>query len=223
MAGCFPEKPRWCLSEQNPAIRTVCVDLADWATTRKAVEDIGPVDLLVNNAGLGGGVAFLDTTEAEIDSKFAVNVKAVINVSQVVAKGMVARGQGGAVVNISSMATRIGLQDHLAYCASKGAVDQITRVMALELGPHQIRVNSVNPTIVMTEMGRKAWGDPVKNAPMRSRTPLGKFAEVEDVVHAVLYVLSDKADMVNGITLFVDGERNGSGVELWTLDYENPG
>ncbi len=135
----------------------------------------------------------------------AVNVRAVLVVSQVVAAGMIARGQGGAIVNLSSQASLIALADHAAYCASKGALDQLTRVMALELGPHQIRVNAVNPTATLTAMGAMAWGNPAKGDPLRAKIPLGRFAQPRDVAHAVAYLLSDQADMIHGVTLPIDG------------------
>uniref|UniRef100_A0A8B9HIF1 Dicarbonyl/L-xylulose reductase n=1 Tax=Astyanax mexicanus TaxID=7994 RepID=A0A8B9HIF1_ASTMX len=97
-------------------------------------------------------------------------------------------------------------QEHIFNgSATKGALDLLTRVMALELGPHQIRVNSVNPTVVMTDMGKIGWSDPVKAKTMTSRIPLGKFAEVEDVVNSILFLLSDKSAMTNGVTLPIDG------------------
>ncbi|PVD38697.1 hypothetical protein C0Q70_01317, partial [Pomacea canaliculata] len=89
---------------------------------------------------------------------------------------MVERGQGGAIVNISSVASTIGLADHAVYCSTKGAVDSLTQVMALELGVKKIRVNCVNPTVVMTDMGRKVWSDPAKANPVLARIPLGHFA-----------------------------------------------
>ena len=95
--------------------------------------------------------------------------------------------------------------DHTAYCASKGALDQLTRVMALELGPHNIRVNAVNPTVTLTPMGEMAWGDPAKRDPMLAKIPLQRFAKPIDIAHAVAYLLSDSADMITGVTLPVDG------------------
>jgi NAD(P)-dependent dehydrogenase (short-subunit alcohol dehydrogenase family) len=135
----------------------------------------------------------------------AVNVRAVLVMTQVIARGMIARGQGGAIVNLSSQASMVGIADHAAYCASKGALDQLTRVMALELGPHQIRVNAVNPTVTLTPMGEMAWGDPRKRDPMLAKIPLGRFAKPHHVAHAVAYLLSDAADMIHGVTLPVDG------------------
>ncbi|XP_071391736.1 L-xylulose reductase [Centroberyx affinis] len=188
-----------------PSITPVCVDLADWGATAAALRDIGPVDLLVNNAACASLQPFLEVTPDQFDQSFNVNVKAVLHVSQIVARGMKARGTGGSIVNISSQASQCAFRDHTVYCATKGALDMLTKVMALELGPHQIRVNSVNPTVVMTDMGRVGWSDPDKAKTMTSRIPLGRFAEVEDVVNSVLFLLSDKSNMTNGVTLPVDG------------------
>lgn len=135
----------------------------------------------------------------------AVNVRAVMILSQIAAKDMIGRGGGGAIVNLSSQASSRGIADHAAYCASKGALDQLTRTMALELGPHQIRVNAINPTVTLTPMGEMAWGDPKKSGPMLARIPLGRFAKPFHVANAVAYLLSDAADMIHGVTLPVDG------------------
>lgn len=193
------------LKKECPGIDTVVVDLSNWQATRDAIEKIGAVQLLVNNAAVTSVKPFLEVKEEDINLLMSVNVKAVINVSQVVIKGMLERGEGGAIVNLSSKASMIGLKDHTVYCASKSALDSITRVMALEFGPRQIRVNAVNPTVVMTPMGREVWSDPVVAAPVLSRIPMGRFADEEDVVNAVLYLLSDKAGMINGVTLPIDG------------------
>lgn len=193
------------LLQECPSIRPVCVDLADWEATEAALAGAGPLDLLVNNAACAMLQPFLDVTPDQFDKSFNINVKAVLHVSQLVSRGMKARGTGGSIVNISSQASQCALRDHAVYCATKGALDMLTRVMALELGPHQIRVNSVNPTVVMTEMGRLGWSDPEKARTMTSRIPLGRFAEVEDVVNSILFLLSDKSSMTNGVMLPVDG------------------
>jgi NAD(P)-dependent dehydrogenase (short-subunit alcohol dehydrogenase family) len=184
---------------------TIVADLADAAAARKAAGDVGPIDLLVNNAGVAILEPFLDASVEAFDTTFAINVRAVMIVSQIVARGMIERGTGGAIVNVSSQASTIGLADHTTYCASKGALDNLTRTMALELGPHGIRVNAINPTVVLTPMGKRAWSDPAKGAPMLARIPLGKFAEPIDVAHLVAYLLSDQADMIHGVTLPIDG------------------
>lgn len=184
---------------------TIVAELADPVAARAAAERAGPIDLLVNNAGITILQPFLDVTTDALDAIMAVNLRAVLVISQVVARGMIARGTGGAIVNLSSQASQVALADHAAYCASKGALDQLTRVMALELGPHQIRVNAVNPTVTLTPMGALAWGDPAKGDPMKAKIPLGRFAFPRDVAHAVAYLLSDQADMIHGVMLPIDG------------------
>ncbi|MFN8375556.1 MAG: glucose 1-dehydrogenase [Anaerolineae bacterium] len=180
-------------------------DLTDAETARRAAEEAGDIDLLVNNAGISILQPFLETTLEAFDQVMAVNVRAVLVVSQVIARGMIARGHGGVIVNLSSVASNTAIRDHTAYCTSKGALDQLTRMMALELGPHQIRVNSINPTVTLTPMGEMAWGDPAKSGPMLARIPLGRFAKPRHVAEAVAYLLSEQADMIHGAILPIDG------------------
>ena len=193
------------LKAEVPDVTTVCVDLADISSAVEAVKSLGPIHLLVNNAAIASRADFLEVTEEAYDRLMTVNVKAVLFVSQVVAKGMVERGQGGSIVNISSQASICALRSHSVYCASKGALDMLSAVMGLELGAHGVRVNTVNPTVVLTDMGRLGWSDPKKAGDMLSKIPLGKFAEVEDVVSAILFLLSDKSAMINCTKLPVDG------------------
>jgi NAD(P)-dependent dehydrogenase (short-subunit alcohol dehydrogenase family) len=190
---------------QEIDVQTIVADLAHAEEARNAAQQAGHVDLLVNNAGISLPQSFLETTVEAFDATMAVNVRAALIVSQVVATNMIQRGTGGAIVNLSSQASKVALADHTAYCASKGALDQLTRVMALELGPHQIRVNALNPTVTLTPMGEMAWSDPHKSGPMKARIPLGRFAKPVDIAHTVAYLLSDKADMITGATLPVDG------------------
>ncbi|KAG8195668.1 hypothetical protein JTE90_003813 [Oedothorax gibbosus] len=197
------------LQKEVSGIEIISADVNDWNTTEAAIKKLGHIDLLVNNAGVLPLTEFGKITEEEIDNCFAVNVKAVVNISQIIAMQMKSYGQGGSIVNISSQAAMIALPNHTTYCASKGALDQITKVMALELGPHKIRVNSVNPTVVLTDMGVTAvrsYGDEtaVMKA-LKEKIPLGKFAEVEDVVKATLFLLSEDAGMITGVSLPIDG------------------
>lgn len=185
--------------------QTVLADIGDAQQALKAVEDAGPIDLLVNNAGVAIIEPFLETSLDHWDTVLNINLRAAFVVGQAVAKGMVARGTGGSIVNVSSQASQAALPGHTAYCASKAGLDHLTRMMALELGPHNIRVNAVNPTVILTPMGEKVWGDPAKGAPMLARIPLGRFGRPVHVADAVLYLLSDKADMITGVMLPVDG------------------
>lgn len=192
------------LREEIPC-ETIACDLADVDQARAAAGRAGPVDLLVNNAGISVPQPFLETTADAFDRTMAVNVRAALIVSQVVVRDWIARRHPGAIVNLSSQASRAALADHASYCASKGALDALTRVMALELGPHGIRVNTLNPTVTLTPMGEMAWSDPAKSTPMLAKIPLGRFARPEDIADAVAFLLSDRAAMISGTSVPVDG------------------
>jgi len=155
-------------------LHIVPVDLTDWEATRSALSPLPRMDGLVNNAAVAICTPFLQVTPGEIDLLFNANVKQVINVTQIVVGKMVAEKQPGSVVNVSSQASQAALGDHTVYCATKGALDMVTKVAALEFGPHQVRVNAVNPTVTMTEMGKVGWSDPAKAGPMLAKIPLGR-------------------------------------------------
>ncbi|XP_014237482.1 L-xylulose reductase [Trichogramma pretiosum] len=193
------------LVKEDPRIQTVCADLGDWAATRRAVKSVLPIDLLVNNAGIARLDPFLTAKPEDFDDTFNVNLKSIMNVSQVVAADMVARKVPGSIVNLSSQASLVAITDHATYCASKAALDMLTKVMALELGPHNIRVNTVNPTLVLTAMGRAHWSDPAKANSLRVKIPLGRFAEPEEVVDSIVFLLSDKSSMTTGTGVTIDG------------------
>ena len=184
---------------------TIAVDLADADATREAALKALPADLLVNCAGTTTLESVLDTTVANFDLIMAVNTRAPLITTQEYARDMIRRGVKGSVVNVSSMAAFQGVIDHAAYCASKGALDAMTRVMANELGRHGIRVNCVNPTVTLTPMAEKAWSDPEKANSMLSRIPVGHFASPDEVAEVILFLLSDAASMVNGHSMLVDG------------------
>lgn len=185
--------------------RTRTVDLADTDAARAAAQEAVAVDFLVNCAGMAELDAFVDLAVETFDAVMAVNCRAPMILSQVYARDRLARGLGGAIVNVSSVSSLVGFAGHAAYCASKGALDGLTRVMANELGRQGIRVNAVNPVVTLTLMAEKAWSDPAKSGPMLSRIPLGRFVQPGEVASVIAYLLSDAAAMVNGVRLPVDG------------------
>ncbi|WP_442502107.1 SDR family oxidoreductase [Marinivivus vitaminiproducens] len=191
--------------EREIGCTTLAVDLADAEATRAAVERALPVDHLVNCAGTVALESVLESRVETFDATMAVNARAPLVATQIVARDLIRRGRKGAIVNVSSLASAIGVAEHAAYCASKAALDALTRVMALELGPHGIRVNAVNPVVTLTPMAEKAWSDPAKSGPMLARIPLGRFVRPDEVAEAILYLLSDRAAMIHGICLPVDG------------------
>ena len=183
---------------------TVAADLDQPDEALARVRETMPLDLLVNNAGIAALEPFLSTSRSTFERVLRVNTLAPLLLSQAFAAGLIERGVPGAIVNVSSNAAYLGVIDHAAYCASKAALDALTRVAAVELGPHGIRVNSVNPTVTLTPMGRMAWSDPQKSDPLLRRIPLGKFLESEQVAEAICWLLSDAADAITGTSLDVD-------------------
>ncbi|MFW5689748.1 MAG: SDR family NAD(P)-dependent oxidoreductase [Spirochaetota bacterium] len=171
---------------------------------RDVVADGRVCDVLVNNAGLNHLERLVDLTVEHWDEVLNVNLRAPALISSVIGKHMVERG-GGAIVHVASLSSVVGLHEHAAYCSSKFGLQGLTQAMAVELGPHNVRVNSVGPTVVLTPMGRMAWSDPAKADPMKARIPLGRFATVDEVTDAVLFLSSDAASMIHGQILLVDG------------------
>ena len=183
----------------------IAVDLAQLEEAVAAVTAAPPFDGLVNNAGITSLEPVLTASMANFNAVMAINAAAPLRLAQVVAGDLVRRGKGGVIVNVSSTASSVGLPDHAAYCASKAALDAITRVLAVELGPHGIRTVGVNPTVTLTPMGQLAWSDPAKSGPMLGRIPLGRFCDPGDVAGVIGFLLSDDAAMLNGVSIVVDG------------------
>ncbi|MBO9124962.1 MULTISPECIES: SDR family oxidoreductase [unclassified Rhizobium] len=181
------------------------VDLSDAEATREAARSALPADFLVNCAGTTELQPFLETTIEAFDHLYAVNTRAPMIVAQEYARSTIESGRKGAIVNVSSVAAFVGIPDHAAYCASKSGLDGLTRVMAKELAPHGIRTNGLHPTVTLTPMAIKAWSDPQKAAGMLGRIPVGRFADPVDIAEVILFLLSDEAAMVNGISMPVDG------------------
>ncbi|MDQ1690490.1 MAG: hypothetical protein QOD87_598, partial [Pseudonocardiales bacterium] len=169
---------------------------------------IGDLDLwgVVNCGGYGGEIASpQDTDIAVFDKVIAINARGALLVTKYAARTMIRLGQGGSIVNVSSQASLVALNGHISYGASKAALDNITRVSALELGQYGIRVNSVNPTVVMTEMSAFYWGRPEIGEPFLEQMPLHKWATEDDIAGPIVFLLSDEAAMISGVSLPIDG------------------
>lgn len=190
-------------------VHSAVVDLSDphgpTALSRMASEAYGGLDILINNAGISLPESVVATTAENFDATIAVNLRAPALLAAQVGALMVEQGTGGAIVTVASAAALAPLPEHYAYCASKAGLVMATKVLARELGPHGIRANSVCPTVVLTEMGQRVWGEEAKAAPMIARIPLGRFAVPHEVSDAVVWLCSDAASMVNGVDLPVDG------------------
>lgn len=185
------------------------------AALSATVDALGPVDALVNNAGIFRAADFLDITEADWDAVIAVNLKGSFLVGQAVARVMAAHG-GGAIVNMSSVNGRLAIPSIASYNASKGAIDQLTRVMALGLVGHKIRVNAVAPGTIATELAQKAvLTSDEAQARIMSRTPMKRLGEPAEVADVAAWLLSEAASYVTGEIVVVDGGR-------MTLNYTMP-
>jgi L-xylulose reductase len=161
---------------------------------------------VVNCGGFGGEIATPQDTDISIfDRVIAVNARGALLVTKYAARTMIRLGQGGAIVNVSSQASLVALAGHISYGSSKAALDNITRVSALELGQHGIRVNSVNPTVVMTEMSAWYWGRPDIAGPFLEQMPLHRWATEADIAGPIAFLLSDEAAMITGVSLPIDG------------------
>ncbi|MBW3593834.1 MAG: SDR family oxidoreductase, partial [Actinobacteria bacterium] len=186
----------------------VLLDVRDPEASRAAVADVvmrlGRLDVLVNNAGLGTNHDALDVTEAEWDELMDVNVRGLFFCCQAAGRHMVAHGYGR-IVNMSSQAGRVGIRRHAAYCASKGAVEQLTRVLALEWAPHGVTVNAVAPTFIRTPGTAERLDRPDFLAEVLSRIPVGRVGTTTEVAAAVLFLASPAASLVTGEVVAVDG------------------
>jgi len=184
------------------------VDLRDVAATEAAVEamidGLGGLDVLVNNAGVLRKAALLDIDAADWDDMLAVHARATLVTTQVAARAMIAAGTGGSIVNMASMAAKSGGAGQAHYAAAKAAVVALTRVAALELGEHRIRVNCLCPGYVLTDMGA-ATRTPEQVAAWTAQSPLGRLGEPCDVARTALFLASDEADYLTGQSINVTG------------------
>ena len=196
------------VSRQGGETHPVRLDVRDRrqseAAVAETVERFGKLDVLVNNAGLGTNHDALEATEEEWDELLAVNLKGLFFASQAAGRHMVSRGYGR-IVNMSSQAGHVGIRRHAAYCASKGGVEQLTRVLALEWGPLGVTVNAVAPTFVRTPGTAERLDDPEFLADVLARIPLGRVGTTMEVAAAVLFLASPAASLVTGAVLSVDG------------------
>jgi NAD(P)-dependent dehydrogenase (short-subunit alcohol dehydrogenase family) len=192
------------------AVGIVC-DIADADAARGAVaqaaEAIGPIDLLLNNAGILAAGDILTAELEDFDRVLAVNLRAAFVIGQAVARGMVERGLKGSIINMSSINAVLAIPAQLAYVTSKGGLAQLTRAMALGLAPHGIRVNAIGPGTIATDILKGVMTDSDAKRRILSRTPLGRFGEPEEIASVAIFLASDEASYITGQTIYPDGGR----------------
>lgn len=180
-------------------------DLTSEHSVREAVEGL---DLwgVVNCGGWGGEIAPPQDADIDVfDKVMSINARGSLLVIKYASRSMIAAGRGGSIVNVSSQASLVALNGHISYGSSKAALDNITRVCALELGQYNIRVNSVNPTVVMSEMSQFYWGRPEIGDPFLAQMPLHRWATEDDIAGPIAFLLGDDAGMITGVSLPIDG------------------
>ena len=178
------------------------------ALVARALERHGRIDVLVNNAGITHACDFLDLAEEDFDRVLAVNLKSMFLCGQAVARTMVKHGVRGAIVNMSSANAVLAIPNQVPYGVSKGGVNQLTKVMAVALAPHGIRVNGIGPGTILTELAKKAvLTDDAARRRILSRTPLGRCGEPEEIAAVATFLASDDASYLTGQTIYPDGGR----------------
>ena len=193
------------IAEAGGSAETLPLDIADVERTAAALAALGPVDVLVNNAGGNRPAPLLDVTVADFDAVMGINVRGAYFCAQAVAREMVAARRGGVIVNMSSQMGHVGGPRRTVYCATKHAVEGMTKAMAMDLAPHGIRVNAIAPTFISTPMTRPFLDDPAFREDTMSRIALGRLGELPDVMGAVVFLASDAASLITGTSLLIDG------------------
>jgi NAD(P)-dependent dehydrogenase (short-subunit alcohol dehydrogenase family) len=186
------------------------LDITDLALTASAIAQHGPFDVLVNSAGLARHAPAIDTMPEDYDAAFALNVRAAYFLARSVAKSLISAQRPGSIISISSQMGHVGGIDRAVYSATKHAVEGMTKSMAVEWGPHKIRVNTICPTFIRTPLGEQTLKNPERLAWILSKIKLGRVGEVTDIMGAVAFLASDAASLVTGSALMVDGG--------WTAD-----
>lgn len=187
--------------------RGFACDVADPTRARRAVADVleafGRIDILVNSAGVARLAPAAELSLADWQLTMDINLTGAFLMCQAVEAPMAAAGYGK-IINICSQAGSVAIRDHAAYCASKFGLLGLTKVLALEWGGLGINVNTISPTVVLTDLGRKAWAGP-KGEAHKAQIPKGRFAEPDEIAAAAIFLASRASDMVNGADLVVDG------------------
>ena len=186
------------------------LDITDIAATEAAVISHGPFDVLVNSAGLARHSTALEATPESYDAMMGVNVRAAYFLTRAVAKELVRAGRGGSLINLSSQMGHVGGVERSVYCATKHALEGMTKAMAVEWGAHGIRVNTLCPTFIRTPLAEQTLAIPERLAWIENMIKLGRVGEIEDIMGPVVFLASDASALMTGASLLIDGG--------WTAD-----
>jgi NAD(P)-dependent dehydrogenase (short-subunit alcohol dehydrogenase family) len=198
------------INERGGRARFIATDVGDAAQAQGVIDQtldaFGRLDVLINNAGIIKTADFLEISEADFDAVLRVNLKGVFLVGQAAARAMVRQGKG-AIVNMSSTNAVVAIPNQVPYATSKGAVNQLTKVMALALADKGVRVNAVGPGSILTDLLKVVMSDEAARHKILSRTPMGRCGEPAEIAKVALFLASDEASYLTGQTIYPDGGR----------------
>lgn len=193
------------MREEGLQAEGLTLDIEDAVATEDAILDSGPFDVAVLSAGIARHRPLLETTPDDFDAVVRVNLRGVYFALKATARGMVAARKGGSIILVSSQMGHVGGPDRTVYAATKHAIEGLAKAAAIELAPHHVRVNTLGPTFVRTPLTEATFADPERASWINSKIKLGRPAEVEDLMGAVLFLAGDAAAMTTGSALLVDG------------------
>ena len=186
-------------------VKILELDINDIEKTSDTISKLETFDIFVNSAGIAKQSASVDTVFHDFDVVMNTNLRGAYFLTQAVAKNLILEKKKGSLINISSQMGLVGGQERAVYCASKHAVEGFTKAMAIEFGNHNIRVNTICPTFILTDMTKKTFEVPEKRKWIEEKIKIGRIGKVEDIMGAVVYLASDASSLVTGSSLLVDG------------------
>jgi NAD(P)-dependent dehydrogenase (short-subunit alcohol dehydrogenase family) len=198
------------IRDQGQLADALVLDVTDLAAVQRALAAAPPFSILLNNAGTNRPKPLIDVTIDDFDAIMTLNVRAAFFVAQAVARHLLEAKQAGSIINVSSQMGHVGAANRSVYCASKHAMEGFTKAMAIELAPHNIRVNSLGPTFLETPLTRPFFQNPAFRDEVLSKIKLGRLGTVDDLMGAILFLASDASSLMTGSALLIDGG--------WTAD-----
>ena len=193
------------INGRHQKAEALVLDVTDLPAMQRAIARAGPFNILVNNAGTNRPKMLLDVTVEDFDAIMDLNVRAAFFVVQAVARRLIEAAQAGSIINVSSQMGHVGAARRSVYCASKHAMEGFTKAMAIELAPHNIRVNTLGPTFLETPLTKPFFENSAFKSEVLAKIKLGRLGTVEDVLGAILFLASDASALVTGTSLLVDG------------------
>ena len=193
------------IAAEGGTARPLVCDVSDLGDITDKIGGLDQIDVLVNNAGTNAPEPFTEVSEANYDRIMDLNVKSAVFVAQAAAQKMLAQGTGGSIIHMSSQMGHVGAATRTIYCASKHAIEGLTKAMSVELAPHKIRVNSIGPTFILTPMTAPYFENAAFKADTLSRIPMGELGRLEDIMGAVVFLASPASALITGSSIVIDG------------------